>query len=85
MPRFVLDAVIGHAEQLGLGDRDMLCRTPRGTLLPRDYYNSQIWTPAITAARLPADTTFHDMRHTFRQHGASRRHPDLGGFPLARP
>ena len=57
MPRFVLDAVIGHAGQLGLGDRDVLCRTPRGTLLRRDYYNREIWKPAITAAGLPADTT----------------------------
>ena len=65
MPRFVLDAVTGHAEQLGLGDHDVLCRTPRGTLLRRDYYNREIWKPAITAAGLPADTTFHDLRHTF--------------------
>src|SRR5215472_11107187 len=42
-----------------------LCRTPRGTLLRRDYYNKVIWKPAITAAGLPADTTFHDLRHPF--------------------
>ena len=65
MPRFVLDAVIDHAEQLSLSDHDVLCRTPRGTLLRRDYYNREIWKPAITAAGLPADTTFHDLRHTF--------------------
>lgn len=65
MPRFVLDAVIDHAQQLGLGDREVLCRTPRGTLLRRDYYNREIWKPAITAAGLPADATYHDLRHTF--------------------
>jgi integrase len=65
MPQFVLDAVAEHAKQLALGDRDVLCRTPRGTLLRRDYYNREIWKPAITAAGLPADTTFHDLRHTF--------------------
>ena len=43
----------------------MLCRTPRGTLLRRDYYNREIWKPAIAATRLPTDTTFHDLRHTF--------------------
>ena len=43
MPRFVRDAVIDHAEQLGLGPRDVLCETPRGTLLRRDYYNREIW------------------------------------------
>jgi len=30
-----------HTEQLGLGDQDVLCRTPRGTLLRRDYYNRE--------------------------------------------
>ena len=43
----------------------MLRRTPRGTLLRRDYYNREIWKPAIAAAGLPRDTTFHDLRHTF--------------------
>ena len=65
MPRFVLDAVIDHAEQFGLGDCDVLCRTPKGTLLRRDYCNREIWKPAITAAGLPADATFHDLRHEF--------------------
>jgi integrase len=44
---------------------DVLCKTPRGTLLRRDYYNRQIWKPAIAAAGLAEDTTFHDLRHTF--------------------
>jgi integrase len=65
MPRFVLDAVVDHAEQFRLGDRDVLCRAPRGTLLRRDYYNRETWKPAIKAAGLPTDTTFHDLRHTF--------------------
>jgi integrase len=65
MPRFLLDAVTKHVEQLGLDDHDVLCRTPRGTLLRRDYYNREIWKPAIAAAGLPADATFHDLRHTF--------------------
>jgi len=33
--------------------------------LRRDYHNREIWKPAITAAGLPADTTFHDLRHGF--------------------
>ena len=43
----------------------MLCRTGRGTLLRRDYFNREIWKPAIAAAQLPEDATFHDLRHTF--------------------
>ena len=65
MPRFVMRAVSAHADQLGLDQGDVLCRTPRGTLLRRDYYNRQIWKPALATAWLAADTTFHDLRHTF--------------------
>jgi hypothetical protein len=54
-----------HAERFGLHDDDVLCRTPRATLLRRDYYNRHIWKPAIAAAGLPGDATFHDLRHTF--------------------
>ena len=43
----------------------MLYRTSKGTLLRRDYYNRHIWKPAIAAAGLAGDTTFHDLRHTF--------------------
>ena len=54
-----------HAGRLGLCGDDVLCRTPRGTLLRRDYYNRHIWQPVIAAAGTPADATFHDLRHTF--------------------
>ena len=63
MPRFVLSAVKNHAVHLGLAKSDVLCKTPRGTLLRRDYYNRQIWKPAIAVAGLAEDTTFHDLRH----------------------
>ena len=66
-PGFVLDAVTAYARQLGLDGDAVLCRTPRGTLLRRDYYNynRNIWKPAIAAAGLAADTTYHDLRHIF--------------------
>jgi integrase len=64
-PRFLLNAVVEHSDALKLGVVDILCRTPRGNLLRRDYYNREIWKPAIAAAGLPDDTTFHDLRHTF--------------------
>lgn len=43
----------------------MLCRTSRGTLFRRDHYNREIWKPALVAAGLLPDTTFHDLRHAF--------------------
>jgi integrase len=65
IPLFLLNAVADHSSRLKLGASDVLCRTPRGTLLRRDYYNREIWKPAITVTELPGDTTFHDLRHTF--------------------
>jgi integrase len=65
MSTFLADAVAAHADQLGLTGNDVLCRTPRGTLFRLDYYNREIWKPALTAAGLLADTTFHHLRHTF--------------------
>ena len=70
MPRFVLHAVMAHAARLGLDGADVLCRTSKGTLLRRDYYNRHIWKPAIAVAELAEDTTFHDLRHTFCQYRA---------------
>ena len=65
MPAFVLEAVNEHCDQLGITGSQVLCRTPRGGLLRRDYYNREIWKPALAKAGLPSDTTFHDLRHTF--------------------
>jgi integrase len=65
LPRFVADAIMQQVAAFDLELDEVLCRTPRGNLLRRDYYNAEIWRPAILAAGLPADTTFHDLRHTF--------------------
>lgn len=65
MPLFVQNAVKAHVDEFAIGDTDVLCRTSRGTLFRRDYFNRKIWKPAIAAAELPDDTTFHDLRHTF--------------------
>jgi integrase len=64
-PKFLQAAIARHVSDLGLVDGDVLCRTPRRTLLRRDYYNREIWKPALAAAELPTDATFHDLRHTF--------------------
>jgi integrase len=65
MPRFLSDAIGVQVATLGLGGDDILCRTTHGNLLRRDLFNKKIWQPAIVAAGLPEDTTFHDLRHTF--------------------
>ena len=65
MPAFLSAAIASHSERLRLTGHEVLCRTGRGGLLRRDYYNRKIWKPALVAAGLPADTTFHDLRHTF--------------------
>jgi integrase len=77
MPRLVLRTVQEHADAFGLGNGDVLCWTPRGTLLRRDYYNKNIWKPAIAAVGLGEDTTFHDLRHTFASTALA------GGVPVS--
>jgi integrase len=65
LPRFLLAAIERHVDEFQLAADAVLCSSSRGNLLRRDYYNREIWRPAITAAGLPSDTTFHDLRHTF--------------------
>jgi integrase len=65
MARFLKAAIVKLADELALADDAVLCTAPRGRLLRRDWFNRTIWKPAIAAAKLPADTTFHDLRHTF--------------------
>jgi integrase len=77
MPCFVLRAVQEHADEFGLAHGNVLCQTPRGTLLRRDYYNRNIWKPAIATAGLAEDTTFHDLRHTFASTALA------GGVPVS--
>jgi integrase len=64
MPRFLQDAIVRHVGNLAPADGGVLCLTPKRTLLRRDYYNREIWKPALASARLPADATSHDLRHT---------------------
>ena len=65
MRLFLQDAITRHLAELALSDGDVLCRTQKRTLLRRDYYNREIWKPTLAAAGMAADTTFHDLRHTF--------------------
>ncbi len=65
MPGFLQEEIASHAARLRLSGKEVVCRTPRKTLLRRDYYNREIWKPAIRVVGLPDDTTFHDLRHTF--------------------
>jgi integrase len=65
MSPFLRDALLDHARQFSLDGDAVLCRTSRGTLFRRDYYNREIWKPALAVAGLLPDTTFHDLRHTF--------------------
>ncbi|WP_055481271.1 tyrosine-type recombinase/integrase [Sphaerimonospora mesophila] len=63
MPVFLGEALEKHIAEHA--PADVLFRTARGNLMRRDYFNARIWKPAIKAAGLLPDTTFHDLRHTF--------------------
>lgn len=63
MPAVLAEALAGHIEQRR--PKDVLFRTSRGNLIRRDYFNAKVLKPAILAAGVPDDMTFHDLRHTF--------------------
>lgn len=78
-PRWIYD----NYQSLGMltthvePDQDLLFTSPRTRgPLHRDYYRQSIWIPAIRAAGLPPDTTFHDLRHSFASTALA------GGVPL---
>ncbi|MFF5109549.1 tyrosine-type recombinase/integrase [Streptosporangium sp. NPDC000509] len=63
-----IPAVLAHAlaEYIDRHEpEDVLFRTTRGNLIRRDYFNAEVLKPAIFSAGVPADMTFHDLRHTF--------------------
>ncbi|MFB9892083.1 tyrosine-type recombinase/integrase [Planobispora takensis] len=57
-----VDRVVQHRRHK---PEDAPSRTTRGNLIRRDYVDADILKPAILAAGVPADMTFHDLRHTF--------------------
>lgn len=64
MPNFLAVALGEHIAEYD--PADVLFRTAlRDNLIRRDYFNAKIWKPAIEAAGLLPDTTYHDLRHTF--------------------
>lgn len=60
---FVAEALSQHVATYEPGEVLFTART--GSLLRRSSFNRTVWKPAIARAGLPADTTFHDLRHTF--------------------
>ena len=58
MPLFLQDAITRHLAELALSDGDVLCRTPKRTLLRRDYYNREIWKPAWPRQEWPPTRPF---------------------------
>ncbi|MEV4179581.1 site-specific integrase [Nonomuraea sp. NPDC049709] len=77
IPHFVATAINQQVKRFDLTPDAVLCRTGRGTLLRRDYFNKKIWKPAVAVAGLPEDVTFHDLRHTFASTALA------GGVPIS--
>ncbi|TKK85608.1 hypothetical protein FDA94_24760 [Herbidospora galbida] len=63
LPELLSDALARHIEKYA--PEDVLFRTGQDNLIRRDYFNARVLKPAILAAGVPADMTFHDLRHTF--------------------
>ncbi|MEV4251145.1 tyrosine-type recombinase/integrase [Streptosporangium canum] len=63
IPAVLADALAEYTDRHK--PEDVLFRTTRGNLVRRDYFNAGALKPAILAAGVPVDMTFHDLRHTF--------------------
>lgn len=69
LPQFVIEALSAHFKEYGdkidAHEDGLVFLTLKGNPMRRDYFNDRIWKPALKKAGLPADTTFHDLRHSF--------------------
>ena len=69
LPAALLESLSLHVARFGsLGPNGCLFANRSGGLLHRGHFNEGPWRRAVAlcaAAGVPADTTFHDLRHTY--------------------
>lgn len=66
VPQFVIDALAAHLAEFGEGPERLIFHTSSGTALRYGNFRRRVWFPAVELAEdVPADTTFHGLRHTY--------------------
>lgn len=63
MPRFLVDELAEHVRRFPSPDGYVFTMAEGGPVRHRNFYRRH-FRPAVTAAELPAELRFHDLRHT---------------------
>jgi site-specific recombinase XerD len=65
LPQVVAEALKAHMAEFPPSADGSLFTTAQGNLYRQEHYQARIFRPAARAAKLPAGTTTHDLRHHF--------------------
>jgi integrase len=65
LPQVVAEALKAHMAEFPPSADGSLFTTAQGNLYRQEHYQTRIFRPAARAAKLPAGTTTHDLRHHF--------------------
>ena len=63
LPRFLCDELGAYLADRPHGPKDRVFTAPRGGALHHRNFSRRAFEPAVAAAGLPEDTTFHALRH----------------------
>lgn len=64
LPDSVADTLAAHLATFGHGNDGLIFPLEDGTFLPRFQFSKE-WRAAVTKAKLPKGTRFHDLRHFY--------------------
>jgi integrase len=65
LPQVVVDALAAHLAAYPSGPGGFVFTSPEGHPQRRTAFSARVWRPAVAAAGLPDDTTFHGLRHHY--------------------
>jgi integrase len=63
LPRFLSEELGAYLADRPHGPKDLVFTAPRGAALHHRNFSRRCFEPAVAAAGLPEDTTFHALRH----------------------
>ena len=65
MPRFLCDELTAHLANRAVEPDHFVFPATHGGVLRHKMFYKRNFKPAVAAAKLPPNTRFHDLRHTF--------------------
>jgi integrase len=66
LPHYVIDALAAHLAEYGAGPQGHIFTTSRKTVLRYTNFRRRVFDTAMEQSQdIPADTTFHDLRHAY--------------------